>query len=117
MNKKEEREFIKNKYGGRCAYCGCILPEKWHVDHLKPIIRDLENKNKCEFPEFDTLENKMPSCPSCNILKNSMGIDSFRNVIKGFIKSLNRDSTQYKVAKRYGLITETNKGVRFHYEK
>lgn len=27
------------KLGGRCAYCGCELGEKWHADHVKPVIR------------------------------------------------------------------------------
>lgn len=70
-----------------------------------------------EHPERLTIENQMPSCPSCNINKHSMSLEGFRNLISGFIKSLNRDSTQYKIAKRYGLILETQKPVVFYFEE
>ncbi|WP_460916053.1 hypothetical protein, partial [Spirosoma areae] len=32
------------------------------------------------------------------------------------VKSLNRDSTQYKIAKRYGFIEEIQKPVVFYFE-
>lgn len=43
-------------------------------------------------------------------------IEGFRNLIHGFVNSLNRDSVQYKVAKRYGLIRETGIEVKFYFE-
>ena len=69
-----------------------------------------------EHPERMHIDNQMPSCPSCNINKHSMSLEEFRNLITGFIKSLNRDSVQYKVAKRYGLISETVKPIVFYFE-
>lgn len=31
------------KFGGRCAYCGCELPEKgWHADHVEAVLRKSE---------------------------------------------------------------------------
>lgn len=45
-----------------------------------------------------------------------MSLDSFRKIIGGFITSLNRDSTQYKFAKRYGLLEEKEIEVRFYFE-
>lgn len=36
----KERDRIKAKFGGRCAYCGEVLPDKgWHVDHAEPVGR------------------------------------------------------------------------------
>ena len=48
---KKQREELRLKFGGRCAYCGCQLPEKgWHADHIEPIVRDfIYNKNKQRF--------------------------------------------------------------------
>lgn len=69
-----------------------------------------------EHPERLTIENQFPACASCNINKHSMSLEQFRNLIAGFIKSLNRDSTQYKFAKRYGLLRETSKPVVFYFE-
>lgn len=114
MNKKT-RDLIKSKYNNKCAYCGIELPNRWHVDHIKPLRRDWINGG-CLNPENDHIDNFNPSCPSCNIIKSSTSLDSFRRTIQGFVKSLNRDSTQYKFAKRYGLVVETEQEVKFYFE-
>ena len=46
-----------------------------------------------------------------------MNIEEFRKLIGGFITSLNRDSTQYKIAKRYGFVVEVEKPVLFYFEQ
>lgn len=122
---KKERQKLFDKYGGRCAYCGELLQKGWHKDHIEPIVRDFEwNKSKgrfeqtgtCRKPENETLENYNPACASCNIQKNSFTIEQFRNNIKQFVNSLNQYSTQYKFAKRYGLVKETEIEVVFYFE-
>jgi 5-methylcytosine-specific restriction endonuclease McrA len=126
MTKKQQRELVLNKYDKRCAYCGRELQKGWHVDELKPVKRNYKwNKNKtryitdgtCENPENYNIDNQMPSCPSCNINKHSLSLEDFRKLIEGFIKSLNKKSTQYKIAKRYGFITENIQPVVFYFEK
>ena len=123
--KKTDRELIFNKYDGKCAYCGCELTKGWHADHIEPIVRDfIYNKNKqrfetnviCRNPENENLQNYNPSCPSCNIQKNSYTLEQFRENIKQFINSLNQYSTQYKFAKKYGLVSENDIEVKFHFE-
>jgi 5-methylcytosine-specific restriction endonuclease McrA len=123
--KKTDRELIFNKYDGKCAYCGCELTKGWHADHIEPIVRDfIYNKNKqrfeangiCRNPENENLQNYNPSCPSCNIQKNSYTLEQFRENIKQFVKSLNQYSTQYKFAKKYGLVAENDIEVKFHFE-
>ena len=125
MNKKE-RQLIFDKFKGKCAYCGEELKNGWHTDHIEPIVRDSHwNKDKgryeatgtCRKPENDTLENFNPSCASCNIQKNSYTLEQFRSNIKLFVNSLNQYSTQYKFAKRYGLICENDIKVEFYFEK
>lgn len=37
--KKADRQKIFEKFGGKCAYCGCDLEKGWHVDHIEPIRR------------------------------------------------------------------------------
>ncbi len=136
--KKKDREIIYNKYGGRCAYCGDILQKGWHVDELLPCRRkqkwipgNWEGDPTCEnvvykegrwvsdgyeHPERLHIDNQMPACASCNINKHSMELEDFRKLIQGFMKHLNEVNVQYKVAKRYGLITETPKPVIFYFE-
>lgn len=118
---KKNRQLIFNKYKGRCAYCGCELEKGWHVDELLPVKRIIGDygvwTGKYEHPERLTINNQMPSCPSCNINKHSMTLEDFRGLVAGFMFHLNHRNTQYKIAKRYGLIEETIKPIIFHFEK
>lgn len=68
------------------------------------------------YPERDCMENKIPACASCNINKHGDSVEGFRSTIKKFVESLNRYSVQYKVAKRYGLLSEVEKPVVFYFE-
>lgn len=135
--KKAERQKVFDKYGGRCAYCGCELTKSWHVDHLLPVKRKKKVVEGCyietlsgkhtwiprhfindgyDFPERDVIENKVPACGSCNIQKHSQSVEVFREQIASFITSLNKYHTIYKFAKRYGLVEETGKPVIFYFE-
>lgn len=135
MTKKQQRELIYNKYGGLCAYCGTELQKGWHVDEIEPVRRgweymkdengkriwdaekrDYKIKATVMHPERFTIENQMPSCASCNINKHSGSLEEFREVIQGFMKHLNAINTQYKIAKRYGLVVENVKPVVFYFE-
>jgi 5-methylcytosine-specific restriction endonuclease McrA len=112
---KSDRELIFNKYGGRCAYCGCELKKGWHIDHLQPIDRHLLT-GKPNRPERDVIENMMPSCPSCNNYKHSFPLEMFRREVGLLTTRLNNNFTQYKIAKRFGLVTEIDKPVVFYFE-
>lgn len=152
MNKRD-RDIIFNKYGKRCAYCGCELNKSFHVDELLPVVRktkyeegywrhtvtgekivslmlipDGESRDNYQrvkprhvfdgytYPERLNIDNQMPSCASCNINKHSESLERFRESIKGYMKHLNEHSTQYKIAKRYGLVVETDIEVKFYFE-
>lgn len=67
-------------------------------------------------PERLHIDNQNPACASCNINKHSMSLEEFRSLIAGFINSLNLRITQYKIAKRYGLVAEVEKPVIFYFE-
>lgn len=127
MKMSKKRQAIYDKSCGKCWYCGSELVKGWHADHFHPIRRNniswLSEEAKkamdakpCEHPEHDNEENKVPACASCNMMKSSMDIESFRNVILQFINSLNEYTTQYKFAKKYGLIKETKNPVVFWFE-
>lgn len=115
LNKKQ-REELKQKYGGLCAYCGCALPERWHADHFEPVIR-LNDDRSAERPENHTILNMMPSCASCNISKGRQRLDEWRKWIERHVNSLNSYHPIYRIAKVYGLIVETGNPVIFYFEK
>ena len=110
-----QRGVLSQKYNNKCAYCGCELKKGWHADHIEPIVRNWWN-GTCEKPENENLENYNPSCASCNIQKNSYTLEQFRENIKQFVNSLNQYSTQYKFAKKYGLVKEIEIEVKFYFE-
>lgn len=123
---KKQRQEVFDKYGGKCAYCGCELGKRWHADHLEALHRDsIYDKERrkyvltgtCQHPENDRLENLMPSCASCNITKATCDLEAFRGYIQRTVESLNKNHyAAYKFAKRYGLIQETVKPVVFYFE-
>ena len=114
---KQERQLVFEKYDGKCAYCGCELTKGWHVDHLKPIRRKKYKKDECRYPQRAFIDNYMPACASCNINKHAMKLEDFRRLIEGFMKHLNERNTQYKIAKRFGLVIEDVKPIVFYFEQ
>jgi 5-methylcytosine-specific restriction endonuclease McrA len=109
-----KREIIKQKYGGKCAYCGCELPKIWQIDHVLPLERNPVTGVQ-KYPERNNIENCNPSCSSCNNYKHSMSLQEFREQIGQFTTRLGNDS-KYKIAKRFGLIQETGIDVKFYFE-
>lgn len=93
---KKQREELRMKFGGRCAYCGCELPEKgWHADHVEPVLRKSEQCMKAAAqgifklkatgelyrPEAGQLENLYPACAPCNLMKTSCSLEMFRKQV------------------------------------
>ena len=128
MSKAKDRQLVFAKYNGHCAYCGCELEKGWHVDHVEPCRRNYDfvrhpvngswvtKFTGYSNPDTNHIDNYMPSCPSCNINKHGDTIEGFRQSIKGYLNSLNLRMVQYKMAKKYGLVEETNKPVIFYFE-
>ena len=125
---KSVREFVKNKFNGRCAYCGC-KPKRLQVDHIVPYcfphVLDNAILKKKYVPDFlkhltsadiNSKENLFPACQSCNSFKGGNHLEEFR-------RSLQQQPTRaekninYKMAKRFGLIEETGKEVKFYFEE
>lgn len=125
---KAQRAAVHAMFGGRCAYCGEPLPERWHVDHIEPVVRPLLSKQTGHgtyklvsgeplYPERNTMSNYMPACPPCNISKHSMSLEVWRGWLAGHVNSLNAYHPIYRLAKRYGLIQETGVPVVFYFER
>lgn len=126
--RKAEREKLRLKYDGHCAYCGALLGSRWHADHLVPVQRELISKQNANGtwrlasgkplrPENDNIENMMPACAPCNISKGANTLEGWRAWIAGHINSLNSYHPIYRLAKSYGLIVETATPVVFYFEK
>ncbi|EKO3771892.1 TPA: HNH endonuclease [Vibrio vulnificus] len=134
MKMSKKRQEIWNKSGGKCWYCGCVLPEKgWHADHFEPVYRTTElvpveqrkNPHMREFrhdggfekPERDNQENLVPSCAPCNLFKATFPIEVFRKEIAQQIERARRSSVNFRTAERFGMIEVIDRPVLFWFEK
>jgi len=120
VKKKIDREEIYNKCNGHCAYCGVeITIKQMQVDHIEPHWRTLTEtqaqKSKIKKGSHE-IENLNPSCSRCNKWKSTYSLESFRNVIETSLVRLERDTPNFRLARDYGLLTETPKKIKFYFE-
>ena len=114
-----ERASVWAKYDGCCAYCGCALPDRWHVDHLKPVRRRTYRRagqGEMRIPARHRLDNCMPSCPPCNIDKHARSLEQWRAWLTAHLRSLQRQPN-YRLVRAHGLVAETETPVVFHFER
>ena len=122
---KAQRQDLRERFGGRCAYCGHELGSRWHADHVEAVIRKLHYQKGKGFvqtgemynPARDAMDNMMPSCASCNIDKSVFDLETWRDVIRKKVEVLNRYHPAYRHAVRFGLVQETGASVVFHFER
>lgn len=111
-----QREELKQMFDGHCAYCGELLGEKWHADHLNAVVRDLKT-GKPSKPENDVIENLVPACTACNHNKRSMSLEAWRDLLAHYRDvQIIRDCPQVRHLMRFGLIEFVQKPVVFHFE-
>lgn len=105
---KAVRVQVYQKYNGHCAYCGCEMEyREMQVDHVIP--KYWENG-------ADDITNYMPACRACNFYKSTFGLEEFRERVQTIPDRLENEFI-YKLAKKYGLVIETNKPIKFYYEE
>jgi 5-methylcytosine-specific restriction endonuclease McrA len=128
--KKADRDKVFNKYGGKCAYCGCDLDNTWQVDHA------ISKFYSFMIEDINHISNLMPACKKCNHYKRSLCIDrtdthiGFRDYLKSFHKRLAKlpKNTQVKrtqqrkiymqdIADRYGITVEKPFSGIFYFEQ
>lgn len=114
-----KREIIFNKFGGRCAYCGCEIKLKgFHVDHLISLC---EYRNKIQYyvnQNFNPhkIENLMPSCASCNNYKRAHSLSYFRSEIENQVIRQRKRNPMFRLAERFCQISCHPKPVVFFFE-
>lgn len=122
---KPQRATLFAMFGGRCAYCGEPLGDRWHADHVQPVERKLSwvrgkgvvATGELHRPENDNFANMMPACPPCNIDKHSMSLESWRIKLSRSLEVLANNQPTYRHARRFGLLQETPQPVVFHFER
>lgn len=129
---KKQRSELRLKFGGRCGYCGCELPEKgWHADHVEAVLRKSEQCMKSAAkgifklkstgevfrPEADCFENLFPACAPCNLMKTSYSLEMFRKQVSLQVERGRRSSMNFRTAERFGLVEVVTKPIVFWFEQ
>lgn len=108
---KKARKAVYAKYGGRCAYCGReLLYKEMQVDHLEPVAF-MRGGNG--------IGNLMPACRRCNFYKGCFSLEGFREQLAEIPRRLREHKNHsmiYNLALMHGLVEETGRPVKFHFE-
>lgn len=117
LTKKQMREALRMKFGGRCAYCGSELLGRFHADHVDAVYRDKREISGMQKPENDVHEKLYPACAPCNLFKSVFSIEQFRHEISMQADRADRFSVNHRTAKRFGLIEVKSNPIVFWFEK
>lgn len=69
----KKRDKVKEKFGGRCAYCGSLLEHDWQVDHKISLMYWSYGKQQGDVQD---MANLVPACRICNHYKRSKMVES-----------------------------------------
>lgn len=125
---KKDREIIKQKFGGKCAYTGTELMDDWQVDHMESVERNWWT-NTAQKGENHNIDNMVPAQRIINHYKHSMGLEQFRDFMKGFHlriaklpknpkveKSIKRKAYMLEVARLFDITLNKPFSGVFYYE-
>lgn len=114
---KSQRATLKNRFGGRCAYCGGELGDLFHADHTEAVYRDPWYEGGMLKPENNVLSKLFPACAPCNLFKSVFSIEQFRYEIQMQVERARRSSVNFRTAERFGLVVADIKPVVFYFEQ
>ncbi|HIH9407458.1 TPA: HNH endonuclease [Yersinia enterocolitica] len=128
---KKQRAELREMFGGKCAYCGCDLPDKgWHADHVEAALRKwdfsprrADGTRKVIYsgehwkPENDVLDNLVPACAPCNLFKATFSVEMFREQIAVQAERARHYSVNFRTAERFGQIQVTQSPIVFWFER
>lgn len=125
-NTKAQRDQLRQKFGGKCAYCGAGLDKAMHADHLKPVTRITRDQYGRSLPasehrmmgaQHNTVENMMPACAPCNLHKGGYSLEGWRDILQRSASILRRDTSTFRAGERFGIISAKERPVIFHFEQ
>lgn len=123
---KRQRETLRAKFGGRCAYCGGELGAKMHADHLKPVVRIHHDgygrplpkeERRLHKPEWNVVSNMMPACAPCNLHKGGYSLEEWRDILQRSAAILRRDTSTFRAGERFGIIAVNEVPIVFYFER
>lgn len=122
---QRQREALRQKFDGRCAYCGCELTVM-HADHFEPVIRVTRDpwgrplpssERSLIKPERNTVSNMMPSCKPCNLHKGGYSLNVWRDIIQRSADIVRKQTSTFRAGERFGVIAVSDEPVTFYFER
>lgn len=122
---KRQKDALRQKFGGRCAYCGCEL-RAMHADHLEPVVRLHTDpwgrplphaEKKLMKPERNVVSNMMPACGPCNLHKGGYSLDGWRDIIQRSAEIVRKQTSTFRAGERLGVISVSDTPVVFYFER
>lgn len=105
---KKVRQEVYKMYDGHCAYCGCKLEYKdMQVDHVESLYW---------YNGTNDISNYKPACRMCNFYKSTFTLEGFREELLKIRARLEKVFI-YRLSKKYGLIKEVDKQIKFYFEE
>jgi 5-methylcytosine-specific restriction endonuclease McrA len=114
------RETIKQKYNGLCAYTGKPLSKDWQIDHVTPKVNGANNE----------LNNLLPACRKVNLYKGCRNLEEFRYLMITFHvrlaklpkktnrpETMNRIKSMHEIARLFDITPEKPFEGKFYFEK
>ncbi|WP_209047437.1 HNH endonuclease [Rhizorhabdus histidinilytica] len=123
---KAQREALRAKFGGRCAYCGGELGKTMHADHREPCVRVTRDPMSRPLPaaeqymikpERNTVGNMMPACAPCNIHKGSYPLEYWRAYLQRSADIVRKQTSTFRAAERFGVVTVSADPIIFYFER
>jgi len=127
---KKDREIIRLKFGGKCAYSGTKLEPDWQVDHVEPLIRNWWT-NTAMNEKAHNIENMFPVQKVVNHYKGSLDLETFRTWLLGGLherlkklpknpqteKSKKHKENMLKIAGYFDITPDKPFCGKFYFEK
>lgn len=124
-NTKAQRDALRAKFGGKCAYCGSDLGKSMHADHLEPVghkthdqwLEPLPKEDRGFYkPERNVVSNMMPACAPCNLHKGGYPLEGWRDYLQRSAEIVRKQTSTFRAGERFGIIKVSNEPVRFYFE-
>jgi len=126
---KKDRELIKQKFGGKCAYSGTELEPDWQVEHIMPVVRNWWT-NTAMFEDAHNLANMVPVQKLINHYKGSIPLEDFRTWLLGGLhtrlkklpknprteKGAKKKAYILKIASYFGITKDNPFSGKFYFE-
>lgn len=108
--KPEKRKEVFAKTNGFCWYCGeDISFDNFQVDHVKPQIDGKDHR----------IENLVPSCKVCNVIKNrSTTLSHLRDCLgRRKLGNVHFSPSQIKYLAKFGIDLPKRPVFQFYFER